>query len=214
MIMEMNCENFKNVLVATKVLKKVLGRNLTDIELEEMIQVGFEQFCEKRGINEKKIAIINQMRDFINKYAETPHIMPAYRFSTDTMEFISELERNFGLHVCYGHMEKGNTESLEDDINNMEGFTAESNEDEFKIALKELLDKYKIFVNKPCKCGECTCNHEKIKDDVDVLVDRLKEGEELEVSEELQNQIVDRLYETSDNFSVKIINGKMALKEC
>lgn len=214
MIMEMNYENFKNVLVATKALKKVLGRNLTDIELEEMIQVGFEQFCEKRGINEKKITIINQMRDFINKYAETPHIMPAYRFSTDTMEFISELERDFGLHVCYGHPEKDKTESLEDDINNMEGFSAESNEDEFKIALKALLDKYKIFVSKPCKCNECTCEHKEIEDDTDILIDRLKDGEELEVSEELQTQIVNRLYDTNSNFSIKIINGKMSLKQC
>lgn len=212
MIMEMNSENFKNLLVATKALKKVLGRNLTDCELDELINTNFESFCEKRSIDETKVFVINQMRDFINKYAETPNILPAYCFSPEAINFISELYKKIERNNKCDQIIKNDPESLEDDINNMEGFTADSKEDEFKIALKELLDKYKIFNNEH-KNNKCSCAQKTIEDDIDILIDRLKEGEDLEVSEELQNQIIERLCETNNNFSIKIVNGKMSLKE-
>lgn len=212
MIMEMNYENFKNMLIATKALKRIFNRNLTDAELEELIKVGFLEFCTNRGLTENKITVINQMREFLNKYAETPNILPPYCFTSATENFIAELANAYKVNTPCKCVVKKSEETLEDDINSLEGFKAETKEEEFKIALKALLDKYQIL-EKEQTTSEIEVPADP-KDDIDIIIDRLMEGDELEVSEPLKNTILNRLYENYANFAVNIVNGKMTLKQC
>lgn len=212
MTMEMNYENFKNMLIATKALKRIFNRSLTDAELEELIKVGFLEFCAKRGLTEDKITVINQMREFLNKYAETPNILPPYCFTSATENFIAELANAYKVSTPCKCTVKKSEETLEDDINSLEGFKAETKEEEFKIALKALLDKYQIL-EKEQTISEIEVPDDP-KDDIDIMIDRLIDGDELEVSEQLKNIILSRLYENYANFAVNIVNGKMTLKQC
>lgn len=58
---------------------------------------------------------------------------------------------------------------------------------------------------------ECDGNCENC-DWISYLIGRLKEGEELELSQEEINTITDRLWESEDNVSIKVVNNKISAK--
>lgn len=207
MIMKMNVENFKSTLGAIKELKRILNRNLTDDELAELITKGWVEFCKKRNLSDVKIHVIMQMRELLSRYAEGNSEVPNYYASPETIDFIKALNEHYAFPEPKGNMHE---ESLEEDINTLGGFCANSIEDEFKIKLKNLFEEYNIFnkQERECKCAKTS------QDDIDILIERLKEGDELEVEDNVKSQILKRLYDNEDSFHITTIGNKMSLKIC